>query len=402
MRADQPAGPGGAALVHIDLSRKRAQIGAQHPLTWIIWWWKDVPVGQGEVRAEPGETLDLDVLAQEHVDPVCLKEAQARENISGANLTATLVICTRDRPDALQRCLASLPEQTVQPHAVIVVDNASCGEQTRQVAEAFGVTYVREDRPGLDIARNTGALLAQSDVVAYTDDDVVLHPQWVERMVGAFASKVDAVSGLVLPGSLRTPAELHFERHWGFGKGFRRKLFGTEFFARDAVDGCPAWEVGAGASMAFRAAVFQQVGLFDERLDVGAAGCSGDSEYWHRLLSQGRVCLYDPAIVAFHFHRSDEAGLRRQLRAYARGHAAALLVQYERTGNRGNLQRVFAGLPRWFLHRAIRRRRFSHGFNNFLASEIAGHLAGIVFYARARLLNRHSAGEAARRDEKRA
>ena len=152
----------------------------------------------------------------------------------------------------------------------------------------------------------------------------------------------------------------------------------------DKVDGCPAWEVGAGASMAFRKSVFAEVGLFDERLDVGAAGCSGDSEFWHRLLSNGRQCRYDPAIVAFHYHRRDEAGLRKQIRAYMRGHAAALLVQYERTGNAGNLRRLFRLMPRWFARRALLERR-KQPSNAFLGSEIAGYLAGIVFYAKGRM-----------------
>jgi hypothetical protein len=76
------------------------------------------------------------------------------------------------------------------------------------------------------------------------------------------------------------PGQLQFETYWGFGRGYRRMDFSSVFFESDRLRGCPVWEIGAGANMAFRREVFEKVGLFDERLDVGAAGCSGDSEFW--------------------------------------------------------------------------------------------------------------------------
>jgi GT2 family glycosyltransferase len=121
-----------------------------------------------------------------------------------------------------------------------------------------------------------------------------------------------AVTGLVLPAELATEAQLHFETYWGFGRGYRRIDFISVFFESDRMRGCPVWEIGAGANMAFRREVFEKVGLFDERLDVGAAGCSGDSEFWHRVLTHGGVCRYEPGAVAYHFHRRDWAGLSNQ------------------------------------------------------------------------------------------
>ena len=100
-----------------------------------------------------------------------------RLSLSPQPPSVSVVICTRDRPEELRRCLASLPAQTLRPLEVIVVDNASSGEATRTAALNAGVVYVREDRPGLDYARNTGAATARGEIVAYTDDDVLLHPK---------------------------------------------------------------------------------------------------------------------------------------------------------------------------------------------------------------------------------
>jgi GT2 family glycosyltransferase len=245
---------------------------------------------------------------------------------------------------------------------------------------------VREPRPGLDIARNAGARAATGDLILYTDDDVALHPRWVERIAAAFdAADIMAVTGLVLPAELDTRSQQFFEKHWGFGRGFRRVDFDRDFFARHRARGCPTWEIGAGANMAFRKAVFMTVGLFDERLDVGAAGCSGDSEYWYRVLAAGWRCRYEPSAVVFHHHRRTFDALAQQILAYMRGHVAALLVQFERSGHWGNLRRALLVLParyvlRW-AGRLVRRRRDSDGL---LRQEVRGWLAGVVFYLRAK------------------
>jgi len=298
--------------------------------------------------------------------------------------SASVVICTRDRPNELRRCLSSLPQQTVPPAEVIVVDNASRGSETREVALAAGAIYVREERPGLDIARNRGAERACSDIVAYTDDDVLLHPQWLEQLVTAFdRPSIGAATGLVLPAEIATEAQRYFETFWSFGQGYKPQIFRAAEFAASKHDVFPAWKVGAGASMAFRRDVFDRAGMFDERLDVGQAGCSGDSEFWYRLLANGYDCRYQPTSVAFHFHRRTMEGLAKQIYFYMRGHSAALLVQHERTGVKANLSQALKWKPLWYLGR-VRRwllgRRVAE--DRFLWHEIAGYASGILFYLR--------------------
>src|SRR5262249_11263229 len=131
--------------------------------------------------------------------------------------------------------------------------------------------------------------------------------------------------------------------------------FGPDFYAATRARGCPVWDIGAGANMAFRREVFERLGGFDERLDVGAAGCSGDSEFWNRILHAGGVCRYEPTAVVRHFHRRDFQGLRRQIRAYMRGHMVALLVQFERTGEWGNLRRLCRTIPGSLVRKLLRR-----------------------------------------------
>ncbi|HZP42488.1 MAG TPA: glycosyltransferase family A protein [Candidatus Binatia bacterium] len=105
-------------------------------------------------------------------------------------MTVSVVICTRDRPDDLADCLASLARQTRRPHEVIVVD-ASDGDasavrvRTWAARSEIPVDCLRT-APGLTRQRNLGAARARGDVVTFLDDDVVLDPGYLEAIAALF------------------------------------------------------------------------------------------------------------------------------------------------------------------------------------------------------------------------
>ena len=185
----------------------------RHPLCCISRL-EDRPVGQycpfltphqiPQLRDAAASTIDVEALL------LARREASAEWRSS---LSTTVVICTRDRPDALLvACSALFQNQTRQADQMLVVDNASNDESVRDIAREAGADYLREERLGLDRARNAGALAALGDIVLFTDDDVEPHPRWLECMTNGFdADNVAAVTGLVLPAELKTPAQQHFE-----------------------------------------------------------------------------------------------------------------------------------------------------------------------------------------------
>ena len=68
-----------------------------------------------------------------------------------------------------------------------------------------------------------------------------------------------------------------------------------------------------------------------------------------------------------------------------RGHSAALLVQFERSRNLGNLRRAFLELPAFYARRLARRLAMGpREQDRFLKDEIAGFASGLLFYARHR------------------
>ena len=330
----------------------------------------------------------LGVGARDHASLHLPDGTRSSPNDQCGAATVSVVVCTRDRPESLARCLDSLRRGRVRPREIVVVDNASRTDATqRLVATMPDIRYVRERRPGLAIARNTGVRATTGNIVAFTDDDVAVDPEWIPNLVPPFAdARVMGVTGTVLPGELATPAQRMFEeRLWSFNREFRPRTFDAQYFVRMRARGVPVWHVGAGANMAFRRQAFARVGLFDERLGAGAAGCSEDSELWYRLLAEGWSCVYEPAAVVFHYHRAELSGLRQQWHDYMRGHVTALLVQFARYRHWGNIRRIALQLP---LHYALWLRdmvqRRSRNEGGLWWAAVSGALAGITYYARHR------------------
>lgn len=399
-------------IAHLHLDQPLEALGAVPGVAgyFLVWWWRDIPLGLGVVRASelPLSAPALSELGTRNSAPAVrryLEFHRAGELVAGGTirplallcdllaercaqtqaLSASVVICTRDRPELLARCLGSLATMLGPADEVLVVDNASRSAATQEVARAHPfVRYVHEPTPGLDVARNTGVRASKGEIVAFCDDDVSVGPAWLSRIKAAFLEdEVMAATGPLLAASLDTEAEYLFETRWGFNRGFAVRTFGPEYFAANRVRGVPVWEIGAGANMAFRRSVFAAVGGFDERLDVGAAGCSGDSEMWYRILAAGFRCRYEPSAISFHQHRQDLEALRSQIFHYMRGHAAALLIQFERTGHWGNIRRLLFGLPLNYVRRCLRRAlRRDRGRDAMLGTEIRGWASGIVYYQR--------------------
>ena len=293
----------------------------------------------------------------------------------------SVIVCTRDRPDSLARCLRSLVPSRPYLHEVLVVDNAPASGAARRVVDEHDlVGYIAEPRPGLSRARNTGIKHSSGTIIAFTDDDVVVHNDWGARLHNAFSrSEVMCVTGQVIPLSLETPAQVAFEESLGgFSQGFRPIEFDGEFFEATKRFGVPVWRIGAGANMAFRRTAFDLVGPFDERLGAGAAGCSEDSELWYRLLADGRVCRYDPTAVVFHEHRASWSALEEQSYYYMRGHVAALLLQFMKYRHWGNLVRIFSVLPSYYAGVFVRAVSGGNLRQSLLWPRVRGSLAGLM------------------------
>lgn len=336
------------------------------------------------IEKEFDKLPDLDeLLAIEH--PLeCLAQMYSLEHSHYPIESISVVVCTRDRPQQLAVCLKALQELEHPPAEIVVVDNAPTTDCTQKLVHQFpNIRYVLEPQPGLSIARNTGIRATTGDIIAFTDDDVEVHPHWTKSILEGFDNPdVMVVTGLILPAELETTAQVVFHRGTsGFQWECRNIRFDQNYFEKRKRYGTPVWQIGAGASMAIRRRVIEQVGDFDTRLGAGAAGCSEDSEFWYRVLAAGWSCHYVPSAVVFHYHRGDLKSLQKQMFAYMRGHVAALLIQGCQHRHIGNFFRLFVVIPEYYLHLLL--KGLVHGFRGRYRTvfvEILGCFSGIRFY----------------------
>jgi cellulose synthase/poly-beta-1,6-N-acetylglucosamine synthase-like glycosyltransferase len=226
----------------------------------------------------------------------------------------SVVVCTRDRPVLLERCLVALALQTLPPDEVRVVDNTSGDPRVRAIAERFGATYQVEPRVGLSRARNAGARAARTEIVCYTDDDAVPEPTWVENLVEEFQDpRVAAVGGAVDPIKVETEAE-KWMAALEAAAGPRRERRAIAKADKDWFASANFGGLGDGNNMAFRRDVFEQFPGFDERLGRGAPLRSHEDHYiLSHLIARDFTVVYTPRAVVRHPFPESMEELRHEL-----------------------------------------------------------------------------------------
>ena len=211
--------------------------------------------------------------------------------------SVSIVLSTYNRAEmlgpAIEHLLAQAPNSP--PYELIVVDNNST-DGTRAVVDAFAarsgerLRYLFEGRQGLSHARNTGIAAARADIVAFTDDDVRVSPEWVAAIGRAFAANpdVDCLGGRILPWWPGPTPEWLTRLHWVGPLALQD--YGDKPFEVDAHRPLSL----AGANFAFRKSVFGRIGMFSPDFVR-----SEDTELLIRLWLAGRRALYVPDMLIY-------------------------------------------------------------------------------------------------------
>lgn len=277
----------------------------------------------------------------------------ASERRLPADIGISIVVATRDRPRDLARCLHALTSQaTSRRMEIVVVDNNPSSGLTPPVVEKFpSVVLVQEPRTGLAYARNAGILASQGGIIVATDDDVIVPPDWLEKLIAPFADEqVKVVTGNVLPLELETEAQRLFEAYGGLGRGSQPLRADRDWVSRFKFRAIPTWRLGATANAAFRAELFRHpvVGLMEESLGPGMPSGVGEDTYlFYKVLKAGYAIYYQPAAWVWHRHRRDMPSLRKQIFNYSKGHVAYHLTTLLRDGDVRAFFHLALTLPLW-------------------------------------------------------
>ena len=238
------------------------------------------------------------------------------------------MICTHNRPAVLERCLRAVQKLDYPKFAIVVVDSVPNSSEAQALAARYDAEYCASPVKGLSRARNIGTRATQSDIVAYLDDDMVPHVDWLRSLVDEFFDKnVGAVTGPVLPLERRasTSAELQMSLErvpWGPLR-FQIDRTSPQWFERANFGG-----IGDG-NFALRRDVFERLRGFDERLGRGVAISSGEEHYaFFTLLCTGSTVAYAPQAIVFHPSPPATSEYRRKLIAEAIAYAAFLISRH--------------------------------------------------------------------------
>jgi glucosyl-dolichyl phosphate glucuronosyltransferase len=246
----------------------------------------------------------------------------------------SVILPTFNRAQSLKRALGALLRQSAMPgsYEVIVVDNNSNDGTPGVVAlvDDRRVHLVSEPRQGLSYARNSGLTAATAPIVAFTDDDVEVAPDWVETIICTLARhpNVDGMGGRVLPAWESGRPRWLTREHWGplalQDHGDARRVFDR------------STPIGLiGANVAFRREVFDRVGTFSpavQRVKDGI-GSTEDHELLARLYASGGRMLYLPRMLVMTRvpgDRCDREYHRRWHEGHGRFHALMRLPEIEK------------------------------------------------------------------------
>ena len=351
------------------------------------------PIGFFLQEMSPATTLgaeELGRLISRHAAVDLLRASLEDELLGSAEphppVDLTVAICTRDRPELLAVCLNSLlAAGQDQSFRVLVVDNAPSDDRTRELVQSRpGVEYVREPKPGLDFARNRAIAEGSTEFLAFIDDDVVVDPGWVGGLAAALGTHPDlgGVTGQVLPYELATEAQIKFERHISFRRGFQQVRYSGQVREGNALYPTGPGIFGAGCNMAFRTEVLRALGGFDDALDTGRAlAGGGDLDIFYRLIRAGHVLVYEPRFLAFHRHRRELDALRRQYWSWGTGYMAFLHKTYRRDPEaRPKLRRMMVWWV-WDQLRQLKRtlREGSVMSPDMVVAQLAGGLLTVLW-----------------------
>lgn len=216
----------------------------------------------------------------------------------------SVIVPVRNGGETVERTLKSLeevhyPKDRIE---VLVVDNLS-DDNTLSLLQGHSVRILHErGKRGSYAARNLGIRQARGELLAFTDADCVVSPDWLLHHTATLdAHDVDISAGSVQ--LLMNPRPNIFETY------DRCKSLNQEFYVNE-------FHFGATANLVVRRTVFDKIGLFDGELQS-----SGDLEFGQRAYKTGFRIGYSDQAVVHHHSRSTLKELMKKQRRIGYGYA---------------------------------------------------------------------------------
>ena len=217
----------------------------------------------------------------------------------------SIVVPVYNGAATIEACVRSLLliEDPSELFEIVVVDNAS-SDQTSSILAGYRdrIRVLQERIRGASAARNTGIRNARGKIIAFTDADCIVEPQWLREIVPPLRDREVGIAG----GPILSTSPCN-----------RIEKFGERIHdhRRSIEDPFPS---AITMNWASRRDVLEDVGLFDESLLRGQ-----DADLARRIRMHGYRLVYCPRAVVHHRNESTLRGLF--LEGVAHGRAVVLM-----------------------------------------------------------------------------
>ena len=203
--------------------------------------------------------------------------------VTDGGVTLSVVIPARNEASILGYCLTALSGQSDPVDEIILVDNDS-SDSTAAVARSHpGVVVVREPRPGVTYARNTGFDAATADVIVRIDADTIVTADWARSIRRAFAAD-RSLAGLTGPAG--------FTRLSSSGRVIGRAAYALIRAIHEQMIG--SGPVMYGHNMALTRAAWIQL---RDAVTCGDDAISEDLDVTLALVRSGQRIGYEPGML---------------------------------------------------------------------------------------------------------
>ncbi|PVX23470.1 MAG: hypothetical protein CW691_10485 [Candidatus Bathyarchaeum sp.] len=223
--------------------------------------------------------------------------------------SVTVIVPVRNGEQTIQPLLESLQKLDYDRNKVdvIVVDGNST-DKTQEIVKEYPVKLVIENRKGLNLARNIGIKRSNGEIVAFTDSDCIVPPNWITKIVENFKDPQVSCVG----GSAKALDD-DFVSQYADNSIVRLMPFFTKREELQTVK--PFFRHPAGCNMAFRRNVAKEVGYFDEEIQYGF----DEVEFADRVCKAGYKMVLDPEVSVWHKHRATLGEFLKQNFQYGKG-----------------------------------------------------------------------------------
>jgi glycosyltransferase involved in cell wall biosynthesis len=219
-------------------------------------------------------------------------------------VSISVIIATYNRCESLKDTLNSLLAQEGSgsfDYEILVIDNNS-KDKTKEVVESYlskfngKIRYLFEPKQGKTFALNRAIKEAKGEILAFTDDDVIIDKEWLLNIFECFKKyDCDGIGGRILP--------LYLESAPKWVKDNRALLGGpiaNYDYGKDTQIYNNNFQPFVGSNMSFKKYCFDKVGLFRTDFGPGTAYWSDDTEFFMRVEAFSKNLYYCGKALVWH------------------------------------------------------------------------------------------------------